>query len=163
MRVAENPTVGTFYQSWGEYQDGLIEALAPLTPEQLELRAAPHLRSVGDIARHVIGARARWMHGLMGEGGPEMAELATLDRSETAGRTADELVQGMNATWQVMQECLGRWTSEDMAHIFAGDWNGEAYSLSRAWIIWHLIEHDLHHGGELSFTLGMHGLAAPDL
>jgi hypothetical protein len=27
-------------------------------------------------------------------------------------------------------------------------------------MIWHLIEHDLHHGGELSFTLGMHRLTA---
>jgi len=30
-------------------------------------------------------------------------------------------------------------------------------------VIWHLIEHDLHHGGEIALTLGLHGLAAPDL
>ena len=30
-------------------------------------------------------------------------------------------------------------------------------------IIWHVLEYDLHHGGELSLSLGMHGLAAPDL
>jgi uncharacterized damage-inducible protein DinB len=30
-------------------------------------------------------------------------------------------------------------------------------------VVWHLIEHDLHHGGELSLTLGMHGVAAPDI
>jgi hypothetical protein len=30
-------------------------------------------------------------------------------------------------------------------------------------IIWHVIEHDRHHGGELSFSLGMHGLAALDI
>jgi len=30
-------------------------------------------------------------------------------------------------------------------------------------VIWQVIEHDLHHGGELSFSLGMHNLAAPDL
>ncbi|HEY6285010.1 MAG TPA: hypothetical protein VIX20_05065 [Ktedonobacteraceae bacterium] len=35
--------------------------------------------------------------------------------------------------------------------------------LSRQWVIWHVIEHDLHHGGELSFSLGAHNLAAPDL
>jgi uncharacterized damage-inducible protein DinB len=35
--------------------------------------------------------------------------------------------------------------------------------LVRGWIVWHVIEHDLHHGGEVSFTLGMHGLAAPDI
>ena len=38
------------------------------------------------------------------------------------------------------------------------DENGEDQTYTRQWVIWHLIEHDLHHGGELSFTLGMHGL-----
>jgi hypothetical protein len=32
--------------------------------------------------------------------------------------------------------------------------------LSRAFILYHLMEHDLHHGGELSLTLGMHGLTS---
>jgi uncharacterized damage-inducible protein DinB len=30
-------------------------------------------------------------------------------------------------------------------------------------VLWHLIEHDLHHGGELSFVLSMHGLTALQL
>jgi uncharacterized damage-inducible protein DinB len=34
---------------------------------------------------------------------------------------------------------------------------------TRGWIIWHVVEHDLHHGGELSLTLGMHGVPALDL
>ena len=155
--MAENPTLDTFYRSWAEYQDKLIGALAPLTPEQLELRAAPDLRSIGDIAWHIVEARARWMHRIMGEGGREQAVLTGPAQSETAGRTADELIQGLRVTWRVMQECLARWTTEDMTRTFEGVWDG------RAWVIWHLIEHDLHHGGELSVTLGMHGLAAPDL
>jgi uncharacterized damage-inducible protein DinB len=32
--------------------------------------------------------------------------------------------------------------------------------VSRAWVVWHVMEHDLHHGGELSLTLGLHGLSA---
>jgi uncharacterized damage-inducible protein DinB len=34
---------------------------------------------------------------------------------------------------------------------------------SRQWIIWHVLEHDIHHGGELSFLLGMYGVPAIDL
>src|SRR5215472_5334056 len=30
---------------------------------------------------------------------------------------------------------------------------------TRQFIVWHVAEHDLHHGGEISLTLGMHGLA----
>jgi len=35
--------------------------------------------------------------------------------------------------------------------------------VARGWIIWHVIEHDLHHGGELSYSLGAHGLAGLNL
>jgi uncharacterized damage-inducible protein DinB len=30
-------------------------------------------------------------------------------------------------------------------------------------VLWHVLEHDLHHGGELSLALGMHGLPALDV
>jgi uncharacterized damage-inducible protein DinB len=37
----------------------------------------------------------------------------------------------------------------------------DGYEDARGWIIWHLIEHDLHHGGELFYTLGSHGIEVP--
>ena len=30
--------------------------------------------------------------------------------------------------------------------------------LTRQWIIWHVLEHEIHHGGELSLALGGYGL-----
>jgi uncharacterized damage-inducible protein DinB len=50
-----------------------------------------------------------------------------------------------------------------MQKTFARDWEGKRYEFSRAWVVWHVLEHDLHHGGEISLTLGMHGLQAPDI
>ena len=67
--------VSAIYDGWQAYQEILIEALEPLSPEQIELRAAPKLRSVGQIARHIIGARARWFYQLMGEGGKAFSNL----------------------------------------------------------------------------------------
>jgi uncharacterized damage-inducible protein DinB len=31
------------------------------------------------------------------------------------------------------------------------------------WVIWHVLEHDMHHGGELAQTLGMHQIPVPEL
>ena len=53
-------TLTMFYTSWKEYQDHIKGALAPLTTEQLDLRAAPHLRSIGENALHIIACRAHW-------------------------------------------------------------------------------------------------------
>ena len=158
----QDPTLADFAPEWEKYQGLLIQALAPLSPEQLDLRAAPDLRSIGEIATHMIGARARWLHDLTEEGA-SLHELGTWDRRGMPVRTAAELVSGLESTWQVLASGLGRWTEPELAHVFEGVEDGEPYSFSRRWVIWHLIEHDLHHGGEISFSLGMHGLPAPDL
>ncbi len=159
----DNPTLDTFYENWQKYQDQLKGAIAPLTTEQLALRAAPDLRTVGEIATHIIGARVGWFTRLMGEGDEEVATLGGWDGPGEPVRQAAELVQGLDQSWALMAEALGRWSPADMAYVFEGERGGEPYALSRSWVIWHLIEHDLHHGGELSITLGMHGVTAIDL
>ncbi len=158
-------TLTTFYRSWKAYQDHMRESLAPLTAEQLALRTAPGLRSIGENALHIIGCRMFWFIEFLGEdGGEEMKAYASWN--EAALRlgapvpTAAELAQALDRTWQFMTDCLARWSPADMQQTFPDDWNGKQVELSRAWVVWHVLEHDLHHGGELSLTLGTHGLHA---
>lgn len=155
-----------FYKGWDNYQQLLVHAVAPLSPEQLTLRVAPHLRSIGSNAAHIIGARAGWLYYVLKEGDENLAALSRGDEPGQPARTAAELVSGLETTWQVIQDALQRWTIADLDEVFHDiDENGEEVEedLTRQWVIWHLIEHDLHHGGEISFALGMHGLAAIDL
>ena len=68
----------------------------------------------------------------------------------------------------MMRNALTRWTSVDLEQVFQDpykddEYRGDKRKHSRQWIIWHVIEHDLHHGGEISLMLGMHGLVAPDI
>lgn len=156
--------VTPYYKGWETYQDLLITAIAPLTDEQLALRTMPHLRSIGENMLHIIAVRARWFHKFMGEGGDDMVAIMVWDRKESPARSAAELVSGLKQTMQLIQDSLARWTPADLEFEFKGtDPNYGDYVLTRQWVIWHVIEHDLHHGGEVSFMLGMHGLAAPDL
>lgn len=151
------------YAGWQTYQTLLITALTPLSPEQVALRAAPTLRSIGEMATHMIGARARWFYQLMGEGGDTFATLGAWDRKGMPSRTAAELVHGLETTWQGMQDAISGWTTADWQQTYPGEDATEPATMTRLWVLWHLIEHDLHHGGEISLTLGMHGLAAPDI
>ncbi|MGO8947002.1 MAG: DinB family protein [Ktedonobacterales bacterium] len=152
----------TFYQGWDVYNGHLVKAIEPLTAEQLNLTIAPNLRSIGQLARHIVRARAGWLHTVLGEGDSEIQAIAGWEY-EGAVPPASELVRTLQVTFGAWQECLQRWTPEDMEYIFRGQRWGRPYELSRQWVTWHIIEHDLHHGGELSFSLGAHGLAAPEL
>ena len=159
----QQTSLAPLYKGWDEYQEQLVKAISPLTAEQLVLRAAPHLRSVGMIAAHIVGARVRWFHRLMGEGSVDIDVLDSWDRPEAPVRSGAELVEGLEESWQLIQNSLARWTIADLGRVFEGTYGGEEYSLTRQWIIWHVIEHDLHHGGEISLTLGAHGLMGLDL
>ena len=163
--MTEHPfLLASFYKGWDDYQQHLVHALAPLSPEQLTLRVASHLRSTGIIAAHIIGARARWLHHVLREGDENLTALGTWDDPGQSARTAAELVRGLEITWQVILDALHRWTITDLDEVLhVTDENGEEETFTRQWVIWHLIEHDLHHGGEISFILGMHGLVAIDL
>ena len=154
-------TLAFFTQGWQNYQKHLSRALARLTPEQLTLRAAPHLRSIEELARHIIAVRAGWFHYQLEEGGEELRALTTWSEPESPLRSAEELVSGLEHTWQVIQEVLERYTLADLQSTVQDEWNGKTYDLSRGWVLWHVLQHDLHHGGELAYSLGMHGLAAP--
>ena len=152
-------SLARFYQGWETYQGYLTNAIAPLTSEQLALRAASNLRSIGILAAHIIAARVVWFHAVMGEGPTDLMPLRKWDEYDPIRQNTAELVAGLETTWGLIQQCLARWTSADFDQTF----QRRDGLVSRQWIIWHVIEHDLHHGGELLLTCGVHGLPVPDL
>lgn len=149
-----------FYDGWKQYQDLLVEAIRPLTDEQLTIRAAPQLRPLWELAAHILSARVYWFHRVLGEGSAELAPMIAWDDEGMPQRNADQLIRGLDETWAMIEAGLQRWTADDLDALKT---TGDGSRVSRQWVIWHVIEHDLHHGGEFSFTLGMNGLAAPDL
>ncbi len=160
-------TAARFFSGWDIYQAKLAKVIAPLDAAQLDLQAAPHLWSVRMLANHVISTRAWWFNAWMGEGGPDLAAMVDWDEDEAMPqRPAGEIVRGLELSWSIIAGCLGRWSSDVLDAEFVRptpNAAGERPHHSRQWIIWHVAEHDLHHGGEVSFTLGMNRLPGIDL
>src|SRR5437879_1759175 len=118
----DNFTITTFYAAWKAYQDRLKAALAPLTAEQLALRAAPGLRSIGEDAAHVIGCRVGWFTCTLGEAAGEDVTAVAWDEPDGPARSAAQLARGLDLTWQLMADRLPRWSSADMQVTFPDDW-----------------------------------------
>ena len=168
-------TLQPFYDGWANYQRLLLAVVSELTPEQLGLRAAPQLWTVWQVAAHMAGARAFWLHDLLGEGDQAIRDMfrvasttvpdlpledAGWEDNEDHPRGSVEIVEGLTRSWEMVEDCLKRWTPNDLAGEFRRRSGG---TVTRQWVIWHLIEHDLHHGGEISLILGSHGLPGLDL
>ena len=104
---------------------------------------------------------------------------------------AADLVAGLEQTWQLIEQTLARLSPTDLEQVFppltaaererhaqrvepalqpyAQMWLDAARSgdvrpaVSRQQIIWGVLEHDIHHGSEISTTLGVHGLPVVEL
>jgi len=157
----------TFYKGWAGYQRNLVNMLKSLTPEQLALPVAPNHWTVGMVAQHIVANRVWWFQVWMGEGNAELAPIAhwdPADDTEVAPRNAAQLVAGLETTWQMVNDALARWTPADLDQMIAQpsalreEERHMHPARNRQWIIWHVLEHEIHHGGELSLVLGSHGL-----
>ncbi|GCE14971.1 DinB family protein [Tengunoibacter tsumagoiensis] len=157
----------TFYKGWENYQRRLVEMIAPLSSEQLALPASSHTWTLGMLAQHIIANRVWWYQVWMGEGDPSLAHIAHWDPADIAWQPVVDtatLVSGLESTWEMVASALARWTAADLEHVFQPpsalreDEREKFPPFSRRWIIWHVLEHEIHHGGELSLVLGGHGL-----
>jgi uncharacterized damage-inducible protein DinB len=158
--VLKLTTLERYYVGWDRYQSLLVETIQPLTDEQLALRSAEHMWPVWMLAAHVISVRVGWFEQALGEVAPELAALYPWDAEGAEPRSASELVDGLELTWEMIRAQLATWAPENLDDTFTTRW-GNTRSIQ--WVIWHLLEHDIHHGGEIALTLGMHGLPVPEL
>ncbi len=164
MAADQSVTLATPFKGWDRYQDLLVQTVQPLTSEQLAWRPAPQLRSAGELVAHILGCRAGWLYEVMHEEEPRLAELSKWDEPGAPKRTTEELVGGLLTTWAVIKNGLERWTISDLATEFPNvEDDGVPHEHTRQWLLWHLLEHDMHHGGEFSYVIGMNGREGMDI
>jgi len=83
------------YAGWEEDRRLLIATIAELSDAELALRAAPHLRTVGHLAAHIVAARARMIHWILGEGATaEATAEAAAEAAEGPEVASDETAAG---------------------------------------------------------------------
>ena len=174
--MSVTPVLQPFVEGWATHQRLLLAAIADLDREQLALRPAPDQMGIWQLASHMAGSRAYWIHDVLGEGDPAIRdmfrvasttvpglslEFAGWEDDETHPRTATEIVDAFHQTWGVIEGCLERWTADDITVEIPQ--RGADRTTTRGWVIWHLMEHEAHHGGAISLILGSNGLPGLDL
>jgi len=161
------PHVIDFYSGWEKHNELLGNAIAPLTDRELSWSPSADMWAVRRLANHIVAARAWWFGGWMGEETQALTPLIDYDDMPGADdRPAEPIVDALNTSWASIGKCLQRWTDGDLEQTFQRprpNKEGQRPWRSRRYIVWHVAEHDLHHGGEISLILGMHGGRGLDL
>lgn len=144
----------------------------------MRLRPGPDHWAIWQLASNMAGGRAYWFHDILGEGDAAVREMfrvtsptvpdlpledAGWEDDEAHPRSAAELAIAFERTWQLVDACLRRWTERDLLVEFSRHRGGRTTTFTRAWVIWHVMEHELQHGAEIALILRAHGLPTLDL
>jgi uncharacterized damage-inducible protein DinB len=163
------------FDGWNGYQTSLVNAVSPLSREQLVWQPKSNLRSIGYMTRHISLGRITWFARMGAPGSDELVNRIDQWETDDDGNQdivedaiaitedASELVTWLELTWQMIDKVLTTWTVSDLAQTYRHTWNGKTYAVSRQWTLWRILSHDVHHGGELSLMLGLQGLEAFEL
>ncbi len=141
---------GRMLESWHNCQAELVRVISPLSEAQLGSRTAANQRTLGELAEHLVRARALWLpRAGWGAGDATLAALANWDEPDDPPRSAAEIVAGLAVTWEwVLKVITPARANESLSE-------DEAENLR---VMWGMLDHELHHGGELAYCLGALGL-----
>ncbi len=166
--MSELGLVRLAYDHWPQYNRRLIELVRPMTADQLAIRSAPDRMPIWAVVGHTAGMRVYWLCGVLGEPGAEATPFPAADGvgwedDESVPRSADELVTALETTFRIVEGCLDRWTPEMLAVAFTREYGGVVSTHTRTSVLQRIFSHEAYHCGELSQTLGIHGLPQIDL
>jgi uncharacterized damage-inducible protein DinB len=160
-------SVHRYYAGWDGYNEQIIAALAELGADQLAIRPAPDGWPLWATVGHMAGMRVYWLCGVLGEPGSEdtpfpdpLSEIGWED-DLARPRSSDELVGALQSTWRLLEGCLDRWTPDELDEAFARPQSNQLHT--RQSVLMRMLSHDAYHCGEMSQTLGIHGLTQIDL
>ncbi|MDQ3689487.1 MAG: DinB family protein [Chloroflexota bacterium] len=161
-------TIRPAYGMWPQYDRRLREVIGAMSAEQLAIRPSPAGSPIWATAGHTAGMRVYWLCDIVGEPGAETTPFTDVANTGWEDdldhpRSADELVGALESTFRIIEGCLDRWTFAMLADTIHRDYQGTVQVHTRGSVLQRLLSHEAYHCGELSQTLGIHGLPQIDL
>ncbi|MBV9863942.1 MAG: DinB family protein [Abitibacteriaceae bacterium] len=173
---AASPLLNHVFEGWEGFNTSLLHTIELTPAEALTYRAAPEMRSVGEIMRHISLGRINWFHRMDAPGSEELVEQMQQRnawKTDATGHhsvvesdfpiTTAELTHWLQATWGMVEQTLNQWTVADLFQTYRHTYWGQTYAVSRQWTLWRIMCHDIYHGGQLTILLGSQGIDLPEL
>ncbi len=152
---------------WPQYNRRLREVIGAMSDEQLAIRPSPDGWPIWAIVGHTAGTRVYWLCEVAGERGADATpftdfEMGWEDDLDNP-RAADELVGALDSTFAIIERVLDSWTIDRLGDPVERSYGGVVQVHTRGSILQRMFSHEAYHCGELSQTLGIHGLEQIDL
>jgi uncharacterized damage-inducible protein DinB len=137
------------FSHWNQVHADTLAVLDKFTEEELSYAAYSGGMTVGRITLHIADAKDGWFHRIFTGERPDWPADYTLENYPSKAAIAALLTEVHSKIF----ERLAGLSEADLDTQVDSPWG----TFSLRFILWHILEHEIHHRGELSLILGLLG------
>ena len=137
------------FSHWNQIHADTLTVLGKFSDDELTYVAYPGGMTVGRIALHIADAKDGWFHRIATREREDWPVDYTLENYPTKAAIQSLLVE----VHAKIFDHLANLSIDDLDTQIDSPWGW----FSLRFIIWHILEHEIHHRGELSLILGILG------
>ncbi len=143
------------FSHWEQVRADLLLTIDKFSDEELAYVPFNGSWPVGQIMLHIAACEDHWLHGVVRH------EFETPVKYKLVDYPTRAAIKGvLDGAHRRTVTYLASLEEKDLARVYQNRY-GETFPLY--WIIWHVLEHEIHHRGELSLVLGMLGRPGLDV
>ncbi len=156
MQIKGNIKIEGVHNFWiNDVRPSLDKALE-LTPEdKLEWAPQPNMITLGNIFMHISESSDFWITTIIDR-------MESIDYTPCPCPPKEEILRLMENHWQRLEKFFMR-APEILEKNYERERRGKKVNLSGEWIMFHLLEHDIHHRSQANHYLRMLGIQPPQI
>lgn len=144
------------FSHWNQVRADLLHTIDLFSEDELSYTPGEMSWAVGKMMLHIADAEDGWFRYVVTKELREWPSQYILENYPNREAIKNVLTEVHTRTEAYLDTLEG----SDMDRMIDSPW-GDTFYLG--WIIWHVIEHEIHHRGELSLILGLLGREGLDV
>lgn len=133
-----------FFVFWPKIQESILHMSSLLKPEDLDYTFDKNLSPVGHSFYHIAGAYNGWFTYQIQDGGEYPKQVPDKDL------TVEIINDALKEAFDRCNRYLAKTSTDDWDKLVTDyDENNKPYKIPVWWVLWHLVEHDIHHRTQL--------------
>jgi uncharacterized damage-inducible protein DinB len=144
MKLSKN------FSHWAQVRADLLSTLDEFEDQELNFAPYEGSWSVGEIALHIANAEEGWFQYVLKKEMDEWPDEYSLEDYPTLAAIKSLLSEVHSRT----DKYLDSLEADAAKRVVETPWGT---TITLGWVVWHVLEHEIHHRGELSLMLGMLG------
>ena len=136
--------INELFDFWRKVQRSILHMASLLNPEDLNYSFDPKLNPIGESFYHIARTYHGWLTYTIQDGEKDPERIPTKDL--TVENINNALKNAFNRGNRLLEKSSFNDWNKQLTDL---NDDGTPYNVSFGWVLWHLIEHDIHHRSQL--------------